>query len=61
MQCNAINEKEPRLEILPPQQIIKRPLGKPLLLTCTPNVEQKDLISDLKWRDNNNNTINPKQ
>lgn len=59
--CNAISEKEPRLEILPPQSVLKKPIGKPLLLTCTPNVEQKNLITDLKWRDNNNNTINSKQ
>ncbi|XP_070493572.1 fasciclin-2 [Chironomus tepperi] len=53
--------KEPRLEILPNQSVQRRPVNKPLVLTCSPNVEQKELITDLKWKDSYNNTINPKQ
>jgi len=54
------SEKTPRLEILPAQSVQRKPVGKSLILTCQPQVEQKDLITDLKWRDNNNNTILPK-
>ncbi|CRL04468.1 CLUMA_CG017550, isoform A [Clunio marinus] len=51
---------DPHLEILPTQSVQRKPIGKPLILTCQPNVEQKDLITDLRWRDSNNNTILPK-
>lgn len=51
----------PRLEILPSQTEQRRPVGKSLVLTCQPNVEQKDLISDLKWKDNNDRDIPLKQ
>jgi neural cell adhesion molecule len=52
---------EHRLEILPSQKEQRRPVGKPLILTCQPNVEQKDLIKDLKWKDNQNRDIQMKQ
>ena len=50
-------ENAPRLEILPTQSVQRKPIGKPLILTCQPNVEQKDLIKELKWRDSRNNEI----
>lgn len=50
-----------RLEILPSQSEQRRPVGKSLVLTCQPNVEQKDLIRDLKWKDNLDRDIPMKQ
>lgn len=50
-------ENSPKLEILPALSVQRKPIGRPLILTCQPNVEQKELISDLRWRDSSNNTI----
>lgn len=52
--------KLPRLEILPVQEVQKKPVGKPLMLTCRPDVPDANLITDLRWRDNTNMTILPK-
>lgn len=38
----------------------RKPVGKPLILTCRPNVPDQALVTDLQWKDNMNNTIPPK-
>lgn len=43
----GINE----LLISPPQPVLSRPVGGNVLLTCQPNVEKDDLITDLLWWD----------
>lgn len=49
-----------RLEIFPMQSEQRKPVGKPLILTCRPNVPDQALVTDLQWKDNMNNTIPPK-
>lgn len=53
-------EIQPKLDILPMQSVQKKPVGKSLMLTCRPSVKDSNLITDLRWRDNSNNTIMPK-
>ncbi|XP_034489459.1 fasciclin-2 isoform X3 [Drosophila innubila] len=50
----------PTLEIFPKQSEQRKPVGKPLILTCRPNVPDQALVTDLQWKDNMNNTILPK-
>lgn len=57
----ALAEKEPRLEIFPIQDVQRKPIGKSLILTCRANVPDSDLISDLRWRGQDNMPILPKQ
>ncbi|KPU75268.1 fasciclin 2, isoform C [Drosophila ananassae] len=62
--CSLIDlikaEEKPRLEIYPTQEVQRKPVGKPLILTCRPRVPEAALVADLQWRDNMNNTILPK-
>ncbi|KAG4069565.1 hypothetical protein HA402_006931 [Bradysia odoriphaga] len=53
-------QKEPRLQILPIQEVQRKPVGKPFLLTCRPDVPDANLITDLQWRDNSNMRVMPK-
>lgn len=53
-------QKQPKLEIFPMQAEQRKPVGKPLILTCRPNVPDQALVTDLQWKDNMNNTIPPK-
>ncbi|XP_034139633.1 fasciclin-2 isoform X5 [Drosophila guanche] len=50
----------PSLEILPMQEVQRKPVGKSLILTCRPTVPEPALVADLQWKDNMNNTILPK-
>lgn len=54
-------DKEPKLEIFPIQDVQRKPIGKSLILTCRANVPDSDLISDLRWRGQDNMPIPPKQ
>ncbi|XP_037936021.1 fasciclin-2 isoform X6 [Teleopsis dalmanni] len=56
----AFAEIQPRLEIFPKQEVQRKPVGKSLILTCKPMVPDPNLVSDLQWKDNLNNTILPK-
>ncbi|XP_030382113.1 fasciclin-2 isoform X2 [Scaptodrosophila lebanonensis] len=49
-----------KLEIYPMQEVQRKPVGKPLILTCRPTVPDPALVTDLQWKDNLNNTILPK-
>ncbi|KAH8420233.1 hypothetical protein KR009_007698 [Drosophila setifemur] len=51
---------KPILEIYPKQEVQRKPVGKPLILTCRPTVPEPALVADLQWKDNLNNTILPK-
>ncbi|XP_054731043.1 fasciclin-2 isoform X1 [Anastrepha obliqua] len=53
-------EVKPKLEIFPMQEVQRKPVGKSLILTCKPIVADPNLVSDLQWKDNMNNTILPK-
>lgn len=53
-------QKEARLQILPIQEVQRKPVGKPFLLTCRPDVPDPNLITDLQWRDNLNMRVLPK-
>ncbi|KAH8275114.1 hypothetical protein KR026_009061, partial [Drosophila bipectinata] len=53
-------EEKPMLEIYPTQEVQRKPVGKPLILTCRPRVPEAALVADLQWKDNLNNTILPK-
>ncbi|XP_017030458.1 fasciclin-2 isoform X3 [Drosophila kikkawai] len=53
-------ELKPILEIYPKQEVQRKPVGKPLILTCRPTVPDTALVADLQWKDNLNNTILPK-
>ncbi|XP_068154477.1 fasciclin-2 isoform X2 [Drosophila tropicalis] len=53
-------ELKPTLEIYPMQEVQRKPVGKPLILTCRPTVPEPALVADLQWKDNLNNTILPK-
>ncbi|KAM8719562.1 hypothetical protein ACLKA7_005748 [Drosophila subpalustris] len=53
-------QNAPMLEIFPKQTEQRKPVGKPLILTCRPNVPDQALVTDLQWKDNMNNTILPK-
>ncbi|EDX17044.1 fasciclin 2 [Drosophila simulans] len=52
--------QSPILEIYPKQEVQRKPVGKPLILTCRPTVPEPSLVADLQWKDNRNNTILPK-
>ncbi|XP_031621318.1 fasciclin-2 isoform X3 [Contarinia nasturtii] len=56
-----VNCQEPRLEILPRQTPQYRPIGKSTLMTCQAKVDNPDLITDLRWRGQDNINIMPKQ
>ncbi|XP_017088459.2 fasciclin-2 isoform X1 [Drosophila bipectinata] len=62
--CSLIDlitaEEKPMLEIYPTQEVQRKPVGKPLILTCRPRVPEAALVADLQWKDNLNNTILPK-
>ncbi|XP_055380619.1 fasciclin-2 [Condylostylus longicornis] len=47
----------PRLEILPRQDIQRKPVGKSLMLTCRATEADLNLVTDLQWRDPLNNTV----
>lgn len=51
---------EPTLEIFPIQTVQRKPVGKSLMLTCRAKVDNSDLISDLRWRGQDNMPIPPK-
>ncbi|XP_062138031.1 fasciclin-2 isoform X3 [Drosophila sulfurigaster albostrigata] len=53
-------QQTPILEIFPKQAEQRKPVGKPLILTCRPNVPDQALVTDLQWKDNQNNPILPK-
>lgn len=57
----VLAEKEPRLEIFPTQNVQRKPIGKSLILSCRADVPDSDLISDLRWRGQDNMPILPKQ
>ncbi|XP_061402949.1 fasciclin-2 isoform X3 [Musca vetustissima] len=50
----------PKLEIFPSQKVQRKAVGQAMILTCRPNVPSPNLVSDLTWKDNMNNTILPK-
>nr|CAD7265447.1 unnamed protein product [Timema shepardi] len=54
----VLSEVEPRLEILPYQEVLIRPIGKNVLITCHAIVEGKNLITDLHWHDPSGRVIN---
>lgn len=45
------------LKILPAQPIQEKAIGDSMLLTCNPDVPDRNLISDFVWRDNKNRTV----
>ncbi|XP_046750082.1 fasciclin-2 isoform X2 [Diprion similis] len=47
------------LEILPNSELLIKPTGSSVLLTCIPNVTEPQLISDMKWLDHENRVIEP--
>ncbi|XP_055913981.1 fasciclin-2 isoform X2 [Eupeodes corollae] len=53
-------ESPPKLEIYPTNDVQRKPVGKPLILTCRPRVPDPSLVTDLQWKDSMNNTILPK-
>lgn len=53
-------EKEPQLEIYPVQKVQRKPVGKPLILTCKANVPDPDLVTDLKWTGQDDIPIRPR-
>lgn len=53
-------EKEARLEISPVQTVQRKPIGKPQILTCRAHADDPNLISDLRWRGQDNLPIQPK-
>ncbi|CAD7087678.1 unnamed protein product [Hermetia illucens] len=57
VQCQT---KEPKLEILPIQSLQRKPVGKSLMLTCRPDVDNTNLVTDLQWQDNTNMVVQPK-
>lgn len=59
---NAHCDTGAQLEILPIQSIQRKPVGKPLMLTCQANVPDpnRNTLTDLQWRDSNGLPIPPK-
>ncbi|XP_046600374.1 fasciclin-2 isoform X2 [Neodiprion lecontei] len=47
------------LDILPSSEVLIKPIGSSILLTCMPNVTKPNLISDMKWFDSQNREIEP--
>lgn len=41
----------PELKILPSQPILNRPISQSMLLSCRVDVENKNLVTNLQWRD----------
>lgn len=54
-----VNCENARLEILPTTQQ-RRPVGKSMMITCQAKVDNPDLITDLRWRGQDNMNIMPK-
>lgn len=53
----ANGEPMPHLMILPSQPVQIKALGKSALLTCRANVENADLVQDMKWIHPNGRTV----
>lgn len=49
--------KEPSLIIQPTQPKQFKPIGTSLILNCQPDVDQPEFITNLKWLDPQNRTI----
>lgn len=56
-----VNCEKPRLEISPSQSPQRLPVGNSKMITCQGKVDNPDLISDLRWKGQDNMTIQPKQ
>ncbi|XP_050547079.1 fasciclin-2-like isoform X1 [Daktulosphaira vitifoliae] len=54
---SGVAVKEPSLFIKPTQPRQTKPIGSSLILNCQPNVDHPELISNLKWLDPLNRTI----
>ena len=46
-----------QLEILPNGDVLTRPIGKSILLTCKPRVADTKLISEIEWVDPSNRPV----
>lgn len=58
---NVHSNDSDRLEIMPAQPVQRRAVGQSMLLSCLIKVENANLVTDLRWRDQNNMTIRPKE